>query len=193
MIVLIFLVLFSFPQQNKLIGNWEQTDVSKEGLRETLQVGYDSLTFHQEFFSKDNYIIKNGIIEISNDRNKVIVQSKIKIEKDTLRLISLDNKLNDKMVRLTNEGKNDIFGTWKGKTNGGVNTYFTFDNNESVTYKAVLDIKTYKYKISGDELTIYTPDSQRKLNYQINKNLLTLVYEDTSEKFHYKKTHTLIY
>jgi hypothetical protein len=193
MIILIILALVSFQQQNKLIGTWEQTEVSRDGIRETLEVGRNSLTFHQEFFSKDTYTIKNDIIKILNDHNATIVQSKLIIGGDTLKLISLDKKLTDKMVKISAGDKNDIGGTWKGKTNKGVNTYFTFDKDKGVIYRAVLDIRTYKYKTSGDELIIYTPKSKRKLNYQINKNLLTLVYKDTNEKFYYKKTDALLY
>lgn len=193
MIFFVILLIFSFPQQDKIIGNWEQTEISKDGIRETLHIEHDKITFYQEFFSKDTYSIKDGVIKILNDSSEIIIQSKIKITQDTLKLISMDDKLTDKMFKISGKDKNEMLGSWKGKTNKGVNTYFTFNEDKTVTYRALLDIKSYKYKTTGDELIIYTPNSERKLNYQINKNLLTLVYKDTNEKFYYKKTNELLY
>lgn len=175
------------------MGNWTQSELTRDGIRETLQITKDSLFFHREFYSKDHYTIVNNNLSIINNRKENIVQSKINIRDDTLYLIDKTKRLTDQMIKISGGSKNKITGTWKGKTNKGVNTYFTFNGGGNVIYRAVLDEKHYRYKASGFELVIYASGKPQKLGYQINRNLLTLVFKDTGEAFHYIKTDTLIY
>jgi len=192
-ILFIILSLLYFQAQKSLMGNWKQSELTRDGIRETLQITKDSLFFHREFYSKDHYTIINNNLSIINIRKENIVQSKINIRNDTLYLTDETNRLTDRMVKISRGSNNKIAGTWKGKTNRGINTYFTFNGDGSVIYRAVLDEKHYRYKASGFKLLIYASGKLQRLGYQINKNLLTLVFKDTGEAFHYIKTDTLIY
>ncbi len=189
---LIFSFLY-FQTQTLLVGNWKQLELTRDGIRETLQITKDSLVFHREFYSKDHYILDGDTLKIINDRKENIVLSKFNIRNDTLYLSGETSRLTDIMIKISHDSKNKISGTWKGKTNKGVNTYFTFNEDGAVVYRALLDEKHYKYKTSGNELFIYSKGEPEKLSYQINKNLLTLTFKDTGETFRYVKTDTLLY
>lgn len=181
------LFIFLITQiNNSLIGKWEQITSENKGLKDVLEFKEDSVIFIQEFFSENFYEIENENLKIINNKNEKVIESKFYIVDDSLFLLKGNRK--DKMIRISSAEKNNILkGTWTGKTDKGITTYFSFKNDKQVFYKAVIDQRKFKYKKNYESLIVFTGDNPAKINFKIKENNLILIYTDTNEKFEYKK------
>lgn len=183
---LFLLILFLYQINSALNGKWEQITPEGKGLKDIIEFEKDSIIFIQEFFSDNLYKIEDGSLKILNDKNEKIVESEFYLSGDSLFLFKDGRK--DKMIRVsTFHGNNKLAGTWAGKTEKGIKTYFSFRDDKHVIYKAVIDERKFKYKKHGETLIVFLRDKPAKINYTIEDDNLILIYTETNEKFEYKR------
>ena len=86
------------------------------------------------------------------------------------------------IVVVTGCGKtNDLVGTWKGETNDGLKTTFTFTKGNDVKYENEYGIKSEgTYEIEDDIVTINLKswNEDKKYKFEIKDKKLTLTAQD---------------
>ena len=76
---------------------------------------------------------------------------------------------------------NGLVGTWKGATNDGLETTFTFEKGDKVSYENQYGIKSEgTYKIDGDKVTINLKswDQEKVYKFEISGKKLNLTATD---------------
>lgn len=191
--ILVFLFqLIILQAGSNIIGKWEQINSSRIGFKETMEFTSDIVTIKEEFFSKNTFEVKDNNLKVtkvdSNGNKEVIIESEFYINKDTLIFSKENGKIKDKMIRISGDvKKNNLLGLWKGKTNKGVVTYLSFNENGSSFYDAVIRSEKFRYSINNKGIVIFIHNKPRIVEYEIKKNLLKIFYKDTSEEFNYQR------
>ena len=193
--IIIFLSIFHlllFQSKSDLIGKWEQVNPSSIGFKETMEFSYDSVTIKEEFFSKNTYEINGNDLRVvrgsPNGKKEVIIESEFLVRQDSLIFSKENGKIKDKMVRMSGNNKaNSLVGLWKGKTNKGVITYLSFNEDGSSFYDAVIRSEKFKYTINSKGIIFFVHKKPRVIKYEIIDNKLNILYVDTGEEFKYQR------
>ena len=185
--------LLLFQPKSDLIGKWEQVNSNRIGFKETMEFDYDSVTIKEEFFSKNKYEIQGNVLKVvkrkSDGKKEVIIESEFSVNKDSLIFSKENGKIKDRMIRISGKNKTkSLVGLWKGKTNKGVITYLSINENGTSFYDAVIHAEKFKYTTNGTGIIFFVHNKPRKIKYEINNNELKIIYIDTGEEFKYQRT-----
>ena len=184
--------IISLQTNAGLTGKWEQVNSNRIGFKETMEFADDSVTIKEEFFSKNEFEVKDNFLQVtkveSKGKKETIIESQFYINGDTLIFSKENGKIKDKMIRISGSDKgNNLFGMWKGKTNKGVVTYLSLNKDGSSFYDAVIYSEKFKYKASRKGMIIFIHNNPRLINYEIKNDSLKIVYKDTGEEFNYRR------
>ncbi len=177
--ILIFLSIFPiivFQSNPDLTGKWEQVNQSRIGFKETMEFLNDSVTIKEEFFSRNIYEVKGNNLKVfkkdPDGKKEVIIESEFAVKKDSLFFSKENGKIKDKMIRISNNGKNSLPGLWEGKTNKGVITYLSFKDDSSSFYDAVIRSEKFKYIINSKGMIFFVNNKPRVIKYEIKDDII---------------------
>lgn len=190
-----FLQLLIFQSDNDITGIWEQINNSRTGFREIMEFEEDSIKLNEEFFSRNNFETEKNLLRVvktnQSGGEEIIIQSYFDIKNDSLILRDENEKLQDKMIRITSGVNNSLFGTWKGKTNKGVVTYLSLNEDSTSVYRAILRSEKFEYSFENGHIIVFAGDEPDKVKYKITNGILKMIYENTGEVFTYKRINNL--